>query len=330
MNPDCEELDVSGNLLTKPHSSSKTHVTKMPLRAGAGIHTAPARATVSYRRYSTDYSHCPGGAANVYVCAGPDGALVAKLAHCRLRSVAVSSWWVAGDGIVGNDRVLRCGGSLQVRSIVSFLARVVVSRVVAAATVPRVDPACARSAAVAAAWDAAVWCARVADGAAASVARCASARDAGAAASPAVVLSRQQKKHVKRRDRRDAAREKSLLAEERQHQRWAELAVSKWAARIAEQAALSAEANVDEALRVVDELHFWRYRWFRTPASADEEGPYFEWEADLALRRLAAHLSNRAHAMRGSSSPVDDDEEYEDLSGLGFRSWTHPSDAGCY
>ena len=198
VNPDCEELDVSGNRFKKPHSSSKTHVTKMSLRAGAGIHTVPARATVS----------CPHfyGAATVYVCTGPDGALVAKLAHCRLRSVAVSSWRVAsvlGDCIVGNDRVLRCGGSLHVRSIVPYLARVVVSRVVAAALVPRVDPAHARFVAVAAAWDAAVWCARLADGAVASVARCASARDTGDAASPAVVLSRQQKKHVKRRDRRD-------------------------------------------------------------------------------------------------------------------------------
>ena len=87
---------------------------------------------------------------------------------------------------------------------------------------------------------------------------------------------------------------------------------------------MSAEANADEALRVVDELHFC------TEGCWDEEGPYCQWEADLALRRLAAHLSNRAHGMRGSSSPVDDDEEYEDLSGLGFRSWTHPSDAGCY
>ena len=158
---------------------------------------------------------------------------------------------------MGNDRVLRCGGSLHVRSIVPYLARVVVSRVVAAAAVPRVDPAYARFVAVAAAWGAAVWSARLTDGAVASVARCASARDTGDAAPPAVILSRQQEKHAKRRDRCDAAREKPLLAELRRRERCTGLAASKWAAQIAEQAALSAEANVDEALRVVGELHFW-------------------------------------------------------------------------
>ena len=86
---------------------------------------------------------------------------------------------------------------------------------------------------------------------------------------------------------------------------------------------------MDEASRVVGELRYW------TTHKRENLVPGDKWVADLHLRRLAAHLSNRAHGMRGFSSPVDDDEEYErvaeHLSGLlGFRSWTHPSDAGCY
>ena len=164
------------------------------------------------------------------------------------------------------------------------------------------------------------WSGLVAHIATASIARDATAGGGRVAVPAHAALSRKQKKHTKRRDRRDAAKEKSLRAVHWRSLRCAELAASKWAAKIAELAALSAYASQAEADRVAWTLSFWA-SW-KLQNTADCHVP------DLELRRLAAHLANRAHALREAASHGDGDEGNGSYGG-----WTHPSDADghdCY
>jgi hypothetical protein len=102
-----------------------------------------------------------------------------------------------------------------------------------------------------------------------------------------------------------------------------------------------------EAGRVAGRLELWQqptdlalYSGWSPPPPP--EGLYGLVAAKMMLLRLAGTAPGARGETWGPWDPPDgggedhedceglSDEEHEDLSGLGFRSWTRPSDASCY